>query len=85
MCALKGAVKQGRQNPIVQKQEQWKFLKSLAPPLMAAAVLALSPICITPGNQPHTCVLHPPIHTLIPPQLPALNRKRTYLYFTLLH
>ncbi|BBH01299.1 Cytochrome c [Prunus dulcis] len=48
-----GAVKQG-QNPIVQKQEQWKFLKSLAPPLMAAAVLALSPICITPVSDAQT-------------------------------
>ncbi|XP_021828044.1 cytochrome c6, chloroplastic isoform X2 [Prunus avium] len=53
-CFPKGAVKQGGHNPIVQKQEQWKFLKSLAPPLMAAAVLALSPICITPVSYAQT-------------------------------
>ncbi|CAN6545800.1 unnamed protein product [Malus baccata var. baccata] len=45
---IQGAVKQGGgHNPIPQKQEEWKFLKSLAPPLMAA-VLTLSPLSITP-------------------------------------
>ncbi|KAM5587164.1 hypothetical protein ABKV19_005885 [Rosa sericea] len=48
----KCAVKQ-EHNPIPQKQEQWKLLKSLAPPLMAAA-LALSPICITPVSHAQT-------------------------------
>ncbi|KAM1032504.1 hypothetical protein ACFX2I_036083 [Malus domestica] len=47
-CLPKGAVKQGGgHNPIPQKQEEWKFLKSLAPPLMAA-VLTFSPLSITP-------------------------------------
>ncbi|KAM1004292.1 hypothetical protein ACFX13_004568 [Malus domestica] len=47
-CFPKGAVKQGGgHNPIPQKQEEREFLKSLAPPLMAA-VLTLSPLSITP-------------------------------------
>ena len=37
--------------PVHEKQKQVKFLKGLAPPLMAA-VVALSPICNTPGNPP---------------------------------
>ncbi|KAL6206301.1 PREDICTED: cytochrome c6, chloroplastic isoform X1 [Fragaria vesca subsp. vesca] len=46
------AVKQ-EQYPVPQKQEKWKVLKSMAPPLLAAA-LALSPICITPVSHAQT-------------------------------
>ncbi|XP_024158994.1 cytochrome c6, chloroplastic isoform X1 [Rosa chinensis] len=49
----KCAVKQQHINPIPQKQEQCKLLRSLAPPLMAAA-LALSPICVTPVSHAQT-------------------------------
>ncbi|TQE11932.1 hypothetical protein C1H46_002326 [Malus baccata] len=49
-CFPKGAVNQGGgHNPIPQKQEEREFLKSLAPPLMAA-ILTLSPLSITPAS-----------------------------------
>ncbi|CAK7336993.1 unnamed protein product [Dovyalis caffra] len=49
MLRLKGKEKQGEisQNAVVLKQKEMKFVKSLAPPLMAALV-ALSPIGNTP-------------------------------------
>lgn len=45
-------MKEGGQDPVAKKgKEQVKFLiKSLASPLMAAALLALSPIVNPPGN-----------------------------------
>lgn len=45
-----GNVKEGEPNPVFQRQrEQLKFIKRLAPPLMAA-IVALSPILNPPGQ-----------------------------------
>lgn len=46
--------------PVHEKQKQVKFLKGLAPPLMAA-VVALSPICNTPGNPPFVSTAQMPL------------------------
>ncbi|KAJ9707918.1 hypothetical protein PVL29_000136 [Vitis rotundifolia] len=47
---VKGMVGERGKTPVHEKQKQGKFLKDLAPPLMAA-VVALSPICNTPDIQ----------------------------------
>ncbi|CBI27165.3 hypothetical protein AAG906_031526 [Vitis piasezkii] len=50
---VKGMVGERGKTPVHEKQKQVKFLKGLAPPLMAA-VVALSPICNTPVSLAQT-------------------------------